>query len=261
MPQHEVKQALEAGFLVSGYESFSSHNDAIIKAKERVAKIEKNEIAEAFLHSLSTSFCEYRSPLLSYYFIKSIHLHEYDDLKIIMDKETRSGFCNICLYNNGKDRSSTRLANYALIQKYLYGSVCWFAYYIDNCIMDITQYLDMPKVTSTAQDRAIFIEALGIIEQLEPSGKAGAYIKRLFESKTIPNSTKVQISTFVDTLGSLNILHHKGDCAITKGKEKYDNTYRDPLEHKNDHPFPLTHWHASDGVDWNEVHDIFNIAV
>jgi len=48
--------------------------------------------------------------------------------------------------------------------------------------------------------------------------------------------------------------------AITKGIDKYDNSYRDPVEYKNDHPFPLTHWHASDEVDWNGVYEIFNIT-
>ena len=260
LPHDEIRQAIEAGFLVDSYESFSSHNEAIKKAKERVAKINKNDIADAFLYSLSTSLCEYRSPLLSYYVIKSINIHDFDDMKIIMDKETHSGFCNICSYNNRKERSGSRSANYALINKYLNGSVCWFAYYIDNCIMDISQYMDMPKVKPIAQDRKILIEALSLTEQLKSSDKAGAYIKRLYESKIIPNSTKDQISTFVDTLGSLNILRHEGDFAMTKGIEKYDSTYRDPVEHRNDHPFPLTHWHASDGVDWDEVHAVFNIT-
>ena len=259
LPHDEIWQAIEAGFLVEGYESFSSHNDAIEKAKERVTKIDKNEIADAFLYSLSKSLCEYRSPLLSYYVIKSVNIHDFDDMKIIMDIETYSGFCTICEYNNRKEQSGFYCANYALIKKYLNGSVCWFSYYIDNCIMDISQYLEMPKVKPDAQDRKIMIEALELTEQLKSSDKAGAYIKLLYESKIIPNSTKVQISTFVETLGSLNILHHEGDFAITKGREKYDSTFREPMESKNDHPFPLTHWHASDGVDWDEVHAIFNI--
>jgi hypothetical protein len=55
-------------------------------------------------------------------------------------------------------------------------------------------------------------------------------------------------------------LHHAGDYAMTKGRDKYESSYRDPSEHKNDHPFPLTHWRAADGVDWNEVQAIFNIT-
>ena len=73
LPHDEIRQAIEAGFLVNGYESFSSHNEALEKAKERVAKINKKDIADAFLYSLSTSLCEYRSPLLSYYVIKNIN--------------------------------------------------------------------------------------------------------------------------------------------------------------------------------------------
>lgn len=47
---------------------------------------------------------------------------------------------------------------------------------------------------------------------------------------------------------------------MTKGRSKYESSYRDPSEHKNDHPFPLTQWRAADGVDWNEVQAIFKIT-
>lgn len=268
LPHEEQREAIEAGYLLMGQEVFTSHNEAIQKAKERAAAINKDEIADAFLYSLSTALCEYRSPLLSYYYIQSVNLHDFDNIWFYNGKAYYSSYCNICKYDNEKEKNTTFLgvtsssfnsAAHALVQKYLFGSVCWFEYYIDYCIMDITQYLTMPKVKSSMYDRKILINALNLTKTLHPTDKAGAYIKRLYESKIIPNSTKNQISIFVDTLGSLNILHKAGDYAITKGKDKYDNSYREAVEYKNDHPFPLTHWRASDGVDWDEVQSIFNI--
>lgn len=76
LPQGEIDKGIEAGFLLSNFEHFASHDEAIESAKERIAMIDKNEIAEAFLYSLSTSLCEYRSPLLSYYYLRSICPHE-----------------------------------------------------------------------------------------------------------------------------------------------------------------------------------------
>ena len=58
--------------MLKGHEVFSSHDEALKIAKERAAKIDKTAIANAFLYSLSTNFCEYRSPLLSYYYIQSV---------------------------------------------------------------------------------------------------------------------------------------------------------------------------------------------
>ena len=268
LPDEEQREAIEAGYLLMGQEVFASHNEAIQKAKERAATINKDEIADAFLYSLSTALCEYRSPLLSYYYIQSVTLHDFDSLWFHDGKEYHGSYCNICKYDNEKEKSTTffgftrssfNSAAHALAQKYLFGSVCWFKYYIDYCIMDITQYSAMPKVKSSIHDRKILINALNLIKKLNPTDKAGEYIKQLYESKIMPNSTKDQISTFVDTLGSLNILHKSGDYAIIKGKEEYDNSYREAVEYKNDHPFPLTHWRVSDGVDWDEVQAIFNI--
>ena len=263
-PDDEKREAIEAGYLLEGLELFASHNEAIKKAKERAALINKSEVADAFLYSLSTSLCEYRSPLLSFYYIQSITPHEYDGYY--------EAFCNICGYYNGKNRiitepatstmpgytfSNFNAATFALVSKYLSGTV--YAYYVDYCIMDITEYLTMPKVTASARDKDIFIDALNLINTLSPSDTAGTYVNRLYESKIIPNSTKIQVSSFVDTLGDLNILHKAGDYAITKGREMYDNSYRDPVPSRTNRRFPITHWRASDGVDWDEARAIFNI--
>ena len=266
----ELHNALESGFLVRGFESFASHDEAIKKAKERAALIDKQEIADAFLYSLSSSLCEYRSPLLSYYYINSIPVHDFDGLYYRPNgEELIVGFCKICSYNNkkeisyefGNDFLEFKTANHTLIMKYLWGSaIIESAYYMDNCILDITNYLTMPKAPPSAQGKEIFIKALELTEQLKPSDKAGAYIKLLYKSKIIPNSTKMQISTFVNTLGSLNILHRPGDYAIIKGPEKYNSTYKDPVEPRSFIPFPLSHWRASDGVDWDEVKAIFSVT-
>ena len=270
LPHDEMHEALEEKHLLRGHEEFASHNEAIKVAKERAAKIDKIAIADVFLYSLSTNFCEYRSPLLSYYYIQSVVPHEIDDKdERFIDKNQRHRYCEICLYDNKKaecadlldeNNHNFRSANMALIRKYLWGSVCWWAYYFDACVLDITQYLEMPKVESSARDIEILIDALKLVETLNPSDKANSYVEKLHKFKLIPKSTKIQISTFVDTLGSLNILHKAGDYAITKGKDKYDASYKDPVEHKNDRPFPLTHWRASDGVDWDEVRLIFGIT-
>ena len=272
LTQKELSDALEAGFLVHGFEPFASHNEAIEKAKERTSSIGKQEVADAFLYSLSSSLCEYRSPLLSYSYINSVALHEHDDLYFRPDGSAfNTGFCKVCTYAstelkaspaeyNESESYSFNMANITLMKKYLGGSVCWWAYYIDNCILDITEYIAMPKAPSSDEGKKIFIRALNLVEQLNPTDKANAYAKLLYKEKIIPNSTYYQISTFVDTLGSLNILHRTGDYAITKGKKLYDNSYRDPDEHKNDRPFPLTLWSASDGIDWAEVEMIFGIG-
>ncbi|MCL2353519.1 MAG: hypothetical protein FWC69_02690 [Defluviitaleaceae bacterium] len=268
LPKDEIEKAMEDGYLLKGHEVFVSHNQVLEEAKERVAKIDKADIANAFLYSLSTNLCEYRSSLLSYYYIRSIDLHELDDIWINDGKEYQTSYCDICKYNNNKANSFAigdhvfsdfRSANHAMIMKYLDGSVCWWAYYLDNCIMDITQFLQLEKVEPSAEDKQIFLDALNLTKQLEPTAKAGAYVKLLHQSKIIPKSTRGQIVSFVSTLGSLNILHKPGDYAIVKGKDKYDKTFRDPKEYKNDYPFPLTHWTAADGVDWGEVKEIFDI--
>lgn len=262
LPQDEIDKWIEAGFLLSNFEHFTSHDKAIEIAKERIAVIDKDEIAEAFLYSLSTSLCEYRSPLLSYYYLLSISPHEIEDYFYHNGKKLKTAYCGICLYNNQQEPPEKEfdLVTFVLIHKYLFGTVSAFSYYFDWCLLDISQYLTLPKFKSSKRDKEIFIESLNLIKTLNGTDKAGAYIKRLYESKIIPNATKAQINAYVDKLGSLNILHHDGDYAMTKGRSKYESSYSDPSEHKNDHPFPLTQWRAIDGVDWNEVQAIFKIT-
>lgn len=262
LPQDEIDKGIEAGFLLSSFEHFVSHDEAIESAKARIAVIDKDEIAEAFLYSLSTSLCEYRSPLLSYYYLRSISPHEIENYFYHNGKKFITAYCDVCRYNNQQETPEKEfdLVTNVLIHKYLFGTVSAFSYYFDWCMLDITQYLTLPKLKSSNRDKDIFIESLNLIKTLNGTDKAGAYIKRLYESKIIPNATKAQITSYVETLGSLNILHQDGDYAMTKGRSKYKSSYRDPSEHKNDHPFPLTHWRAEDGVDWNEVQAIFNIT-
>lgn len=61
------------------------------KLIDLVKKVDKNDVSNAFLYSLSTRRLEYRSILGSYYYAKAIKKHE-----ILPDKEGNPRNCYVC---------------------------------------------------------------------------------------------------------------------------------------------------------------------
>ena len=52
------------------YPKYISHDEAVKKLIDLVKKVDKNDVSNAFLYSLSTRKLEYRSILGSYYYAK-----------------------------------------------------------------------------------------------------------------------------------------------------------------------------------------------
>ena len=83
-------RAKKEGYMFD-YPKYISHDGAVKKLIDLVKKVDKNDVSNAFLYSLSTRRLEYRSILGSYYYAKAIKKHE-----ILPDKEDNPRNCYVC---------------------------------------------------------------------------------------------------------------------------------------------------------------------
>ncbi len=233
-----------------------SHQDTLEALQQVILQIDPADVANAFLYSLSTRELAYRSALGSYWYAKAVPFHE----------PRVSHWCTYCGWIEGYGDNR--------IQKTKYYERKWMPKHtLENCcnydrqkfggchhtetpyaLFDLQQFMKMPKVTHTNEDRAMLREILYVIAELEPSKKAGAYRDLLHKKKIIPTN-RDEISVLIDILGICGILstvehpcpdvEFRGRCGI------------DPPEIRNCFAYPVNWWRAKDGVNEERFLKVF----
>ena len=178
------------------YPKYISHDEAVKKLIDLVKKVGKNDVSNAFLYSLSTRKLEYRSILGSYYYAKAIKEHE-----ILPDKEDSPCHCYACGWykwskepNDNDRREGLNVFNF---ERYKFGGVRHTK--LDYAIFDIEQFLKLPKVVPTAEDKIILKKILKVIEKMQPSDKAGKFRDTILREK-IFKTNKNEVSNILDLL-------------------------------------------------------------
>ena len=72
--KEDFEIAKQEGYMFD-YPSYETHDEALNRLNALLAQINPEDVANAFLYSLSTRRLEYRSPLGSYYYAKAIPEH------------------------------------------------------------------------------------------------------------------------------------------------------------------------------------------
>ena len=246
-----IENAKIEGYLFD-YPSYESHSDTLNRLKNTLSQIDKTDIANAFLFSLSTRRLEYRSALGSYYYAKAIPKHEKMD-----GYHPMTSHCYLCGWYAWKDEpdeldlhcSSYNTFNY---ERYKYGGVRHTQ--LNYALFDLEQFLKLPKVNPCEEDIRIFKDIMSCVAKLEPKDKVGK-LRALITKEKVLKSNKDEVSVL---LGELGI------CGILAGNDypSYDiyfaNEYeRAPVEHSNDFDYPVNRWYASDGINIEKLREVF----
>lgn len=252
----ELTNAKEKGYLFD-YPKYETHADTLKRLQYILAQIDPKDVADAFLFSLSTRKLEYRSALGSYYYALSIPNHEFMNShnEILAIEANHCYFCGWSAWKVEPNKYDEKYGyNFYNYERYKYGGSVVGITSLNYAIFDLEQFLKLPKVKPTEEDKQIFTKILSCIEYLKSSDKVGK-LRDIIRKAKIFKTNKDEISVL---LGELGI------CGILAGYDfpgfdvYFANEYeRDSVEYKNDFAYPVNRWHARDGINFKRLIEVF----
>lgn len=259
--EEEFAVAKQAGYMFD-YPAYETHDEALKRLERILPRIDEQDVANAFLYSLSTRKLEYRSILGSYYYAKAIPTHELlpSHNLVMMDNLFDFDHCYLCGWRAWrKEPREEELRGDSELNLYNY-----FRYKEGGCrhdrlcfaLFDMEQFLKLPKVVPTEEDRGILRRILECAHKLESRGRAGKLREAISKEKIFP-CNKDEISTLLGVLGICGILSTKDSPSY---EELFPDKYnRDPIPlHKyNDFAYPVNRWCASDGINRERFERVF----
>ena len=242
-------QAKNAGYMFD-YPKAISHKETLESLHNVLEKITPKDIADAFLYSLSSRELEYRSALGSYWYAVAIPLHD----------ETHKKSCDICGWSKWAEIPNQYEENHGInvynFERYKFGGVRHCD--LDYALFDLTQFLLLPKVSPSKEDKNLLKNILDCIDGLDKKNKAGKYRDYISKQKII-KSNKEEIAKLLDVFGICGILSTKDNPCYTD--EFTVCNERNPIEHTNDFEYPVNRWHASDGVNEERFKAVFGTPI
>ena len=252
--EDEMAVAKEQGYLFD-YPEYETHSDMLQRLRSILAQIDPKDIANAFLFSLSTRRLEYRSALGSYYYAMAIPEHEFlnSHNEILA---AASIHCYLCGWSAWKDvpnkfdeKYGYNFKNYV---RYKYGGIGDIN--LNYAIFDLEQFVKLPKVKPTDEDKRIFVKILSCVDCLDSSDKAGK-LRDIIRKAKIFKTNKDEISVLLGELGICGVLASNDFPAYDVF---FANEYeRDPVEYKNDFAYPVNRWYARDGINCKRLIEVF----
>lgn len=226
-----------------------SHEQTLVQLDNILSKIKPQDVANAFLYSLSSRRLEYRSALGSYWYAVAIPKHS----------ATNEEYCEICewhAWHTTPNEYEMKLGvNVFNFERHKWGGVRHT--HLGYALFDLEQFLLLPQVAATESDIELLIKLLKCMEDLENHNKAGKYRDYLLKQKII-KSNKNEIGTLLNILGVCGVLSSDNypcyDIRFT------DITSRAPVEHSNDFSFPLNRWQVKDGVNNERFQKVFGMS-
>lgn len=241
--EEEYEYAKEQGYMFD-YPKVISHAEYLTRLKRVVSQITKEDVANAFLYSLSTRKLEYRSALGSYWYAVAIPEHKYNG----------NHQCPECKWypweENPFPYEKYNGLNGYNFQRYKWGGVRFVE--SSYALFDLEQFLLLEKIDHTSEDEKILYSILDCISELAPNNKAGA-LNKLICSKKIFKTNKQEVSHVLDILGICGVLSSEEFPCYCE--DFYHD--RDCEELTNDYLYPVNRWRASDGFNKEYLKKVF----
>ncbi|WP_029905647.1 hypothetical protein [Mycoplasmopsis opalescens] len=197
-------------------------------------KVSLEEVANAFLYSLSTRDLDYRYILPSYIYARSWLKHDKGK-EYKVPKEITATFFNWVRYYSGG----------------IWGEIAKPYYYL-------SEFLNMEKKTPKEEDYEILKKILFFVDNFEETKTATMLRNELAKEKLFP-SNKDEVTGLLETLGICGILETK------EHKGFWDNFTpkfeRDSGDLRQYFSYPFHWWKGKDRVNYENVKKIFKITV
>ncbi len=237
------------------YPEAISHTETIERLKEVVGKIKKEDVANAFLYSLSTRELAYRSAFASYYYAISIRKH-----RILTDDSKNSNHCKLCRWYKWKETPNDYELKHGVnvfnFERFKFGGVRHDS--LNYVLFDLEQFFKMPKVIPTNNDREMLNKIMNCVKKLHEGDKVGKLRDVILKEKII-KANKNEIGILLDILGIAGILSSKIYPSYNEAMINVDD--RGPEEYKNDFLYPVNRWKFQDGINKKRFLEVFSYEI
>ncbi len=222
---------------------FISHDELVKRARDVVKSTKREDVANAFVASLSTRRLDARAALGSWVYLKNLPRHSHS---------TRGHMCDVCgKYDQPETANDLNLLNF---ERFKWGGIRH-----DDVLyaaFNLERFAELEPLAPTTNDRDLFRQLIAAIESA-PAETTAPNLEKLFP-KTI-RSNKSERTSVLDVLGICGILQ-------TKTHQGYLNKFvhyvdRELPPHRfTDRSYPFVWWHGSDGVNSEALSDLFGHA-
>ena len=223
-----------------------SHDEICRRIKKAVADIDKQQVVDAFLYSLSTRQLEYRSFLSSYCIAQSLAEHSFT-----ASPKPNEGICAVC-----------GLHTYEFEDPIEFNTINYFKYKDGSCfdsliqvLFDVEQFPKHMAVKPNENDYKILNELKGIIEAAEPNDRISQLKKKI--SKTVKSNDEERLG-LLEIFGVIGILHDDAHFGYADQYVTYPEREHRPIRN-DDVGYPARWWQGKFGIDdekwkyWFEV--------
>lgn len=218
-----------------------SHNEICNRIKTAVEKIDKQDVVNAFLYSLSTRQLEYRSFLASYCIGKSLTEHDFTSSP--KPNEKTCSFCGLHTYEF-EELIEFNTINYF---KYKHGS-CSDS--LISVLFDLEQFHKFPIVKPNSNDFEILSNIKKVIESSGTNDRIAQLRKNI--SKMFISNDEERLG-LLEILGVIGILHDNKHFGYAEKYVTYSEREERPIRN-DDVGYPTTWWQGKFGIDtekWN----------
>jgi len=258
----DFELAKSEGFMFD-YPGYTTHEETIDKLHEILSKIDPEDVANAFLYSLSTRKLEYRSALGSFYYAKAIPEHRLNEnisIYVPSTHPTARTHCYLCGWRAWKTNPSEVDIRYGLnvlnFERYKWGGVHHTS--LDYALFDLEQFLKLPEVTPTDEDKKILRSILQCVDKLDPKHKVGK-LRDTIISQKIFKCNNQEVSILLEILGICGIL-------VNKDYPSYEDRFvdehlREPVEMRSDFKYPVNRWRVADKINYSQFENVFGFGI
>ncbi|WP_046213525.1 hypothetical protein [Paenibacillus wulumuqiensis] len=214
-----------------------THDELIERLHELHQRITREQVSEAFLHSLSTRKIHLRSALSSWALTAELPLHTYEQRRAVHANTSSCGDCNFCGLMTDDNYTNADL-NVLQFERIKWGGVRlnWLLY----CWLDLELFSREQPVTAGAEDVEIFRQLLAQVQDCVPNEGARQLEKRW---KDWLPSSKNERDQLMEICGYAGILVPRDTLRLGRGH------YSDFVS--------VAGWEGQDRYDADAVADYF----
>lgn len=233
-----------------------SHEETMKRLSDVLSAISREDVANAFLYSLSTQRLEYRSALASYYYAVAIPKHE--------NVPDGYGVCSVCGFKEWKraDQSVVKTSaftegfNRFNYQRYKYGGGLGIDF--NFALFDLEQFVKLPRVSPCDEDIGIFKRILGCVGKLEGWRDKVAKLQKAVIHEKILKTNADEMSQLLEALGMCGVLTERNYPALEEKFVTFDEIRSLQF---SEWDYPINMWRAYCGVNKERLLKVFGLEL
>lgn len=233
-----------------------SHAETMERLSVLLEKISREDVANAFLYSLSTRRLEYRSALASYYYAVAIPEHE--------NAPDGYGVCTVCGFKEWKRGKQTGVKTAAFTDgfnrfnylRYKYGGSLGIDF--NFALFDLEQFVKLPRVSPGDEDIEILKRILGCVGKLEGWRDKVAKLQKAVIHEKILKTNADEMSQLLEALGICGVLTDRKYPAFEEKFVTFDEIRSLQF---SEWDYPINMWRAFCGVNKERLLKVFGIEL